>query len=199
MKRYAAAYGKARVNVQWRPGNYDQQTAAALLTENAPDVFEGGPTLDQIRGGQVADLTGLLKGVRDDFHPAVLAPKTYQGKVYGIPQVIDTQMLYYRKSLLDKAGVRPPGTLDELIDAAKALTTKDVKGLFLGNDGGAGVLGATRCAPPAWNRSPPTGKSGSTTRGPPRPLANCTGSTPTAPSCSVHPPTGPTRPRSSRG
>ncbi|MFD3914452.1 ABC transporter substrate-binding protein [Streptomyces sp. NPDC058603] len=143
VKRYAAAYRKARVTVQWRPGNYDQQTAAALLTENAPDVFEGGPTLDQIRGGQVADLTGLLEGVRDDFHPAVLAPKTYQGKVYGIPQVIDTQMLYYRKSLLDRAGVRPPRTLDELIDAAKALTTKDVKGLFLGNDGGAGVLGAT--------------------------------------------------------
>ncbi|MFB6979509.1 ABC transporter substrate-binding protein [Streptomyces scopuliridis] len=141
--RYAAAYGKARVNVQWRPGNYDQQTAAALLTENGPDVFEGGPTLDQILGGQVADLTGLLEGVRDDFHPAVLAPKTYQGKVYGIPQVIDTQLLYYRRSLLDKSGVRPPGTLDELIDAAKALTTEDVKGLFLGNDGGAGVLGAT--------------------------------------------------------
>ncbi|MEV4969776.1 ABC transporter substrate-binding protein [Streptomyces scopuliridis] len=143
VRRYAAAYGKARVNVQWRPGNYDQQTAAALLTENGPDVFEGGPTLDQILGGQVADLTGLLEGVRDDFHPAVLAPKTYQGKVYGIPQVIDTQLLYYRRSLLDKAGVRPPGTLDELIDAAKALTTEDVKGLFLGNDGGAGVLGAT--------------------------------------------------------
>ncbi|MFD7284757.1 ABC transporter substrate-binding protein [Streptomyces sp. NPDC059863] len=143
VRRYASAYRKARVNVQWRPGNYDQQTAAALLTKSAPDVFEGRPTLDQIRGGQVADLTGLLTDVRDDFHPAVLAPKTYQGKVYGIPQVIDTQALYYRKSLLDQAGVRPPRTLDELIDAAKALTTKHVKGLFLGNDGGAGVLGAT--------------------------------------------------------
>ncbi|MFG3285214.1 ABC transporter substrate-binding protein [Streptomyces sp. NPDC048111] len=144
VRRYAAAYDRARVSVQWRPGNYDQQTAAALLTDAGPDVFEvNGPTLDQIQGGQVADLTALLDGVRDDFHPAVLAPKTYGGKVWGIPQVVDTQFLYYRKSLLAAAGVRPPTTLDQLVDAAAALTRDKVKGLFLGNDGGAGVLGGT--------------------------------------------------------
>lgn len=144
VKRYAAAYKKANVTVQWRPGNYDEQTAAALLTDSGPDVFEvNGPSLDQIRGKQVADLTELFDGVKDDFNPAVLAPKTYDGRIWGIPQVIDMQMLYYRKSLLADAGVRPPKTLDELVDAAKKLTTKKTKGLFLGNDGGAGVLGGT--------------------------------------------------------
>lgn len=143
VKRYAAAYKKANVGVQWRPGNYDQQTAAALLTDSGPDVFEGGPTLDQIQGGQVVDLTDLLDGVKDDLSPAVLTPKTYDGRIWGIPQVIDMQLLYYRKSLLQDAGVQPPTTLDALIDAAGRLTTKKVKGLFLGNDGGAGVLGGT--------------------------------------------------------
>lgn len=144
VKKYATAYKKANVTVQWRPGNYDEQTAAALLTDSGPDVFEvNGPTLDQIQGKQVADLTELFDGVKDDFNPAVLAPKTYDGKIWGIPQVIDMQMLYYRKSLLAEAGVRPPKTLDELVDAAKKLTSKKTKGLFLGNDGGAGVLGGT--------------------------------------------------------
>jgi multiple sugar transport system substrate-binding protein len=144
VKRYAAAYKKAHVSVQWRPGNYDQQTAAALLTDSGPDVFEvNGPTLDQIQGGQVVDLTDLIEGVRDDFNPAVLTPKTYDGRVWGIPQVIDMQMLYYRKSLLKDAGLEPPATLDALVDAARALTRGKVKGLFLGNDGGAGVLGGT--------------------------------------------------------
>ncbi|MGW7073533.1 ABC transporter substrate-binding protein [Streptomyces sp. NPDC054855] len=144
VKKYATAYKKANVTVQWRPGNYDEQTAAALLTDSGPDVFEvNGPTLDQIQGKQVADLTELFDGVKDDFNPAVLAPKTYDGKIWGIPQVIDMQMLYYRKSLLADAGVRPPKTLDELVDAAKKLTSKKTKGLFLGNDGGAGVLGGT--------------------------------------------------------
>lgn len=144
VKKYATAYKKADVTVQWRPGNYDEQTAAALLTDSGPDVFEvNGPTLDQIQGKQVADLTELFDGVKEDFNPAVLAPKTYDGKIWGIPQVIDMQMLYYRKSLLADAGVRPPKTLDELVDAAKKLTSKKTKGLFLGNDGGAGVLGGT--------------------------------------------------------
>ncbi|WP_329366657.1 extracellular solute-binding protein [Streptomyces sp. NBC_00669] len=143
VRRYAAAYRPAKVKVQWRPGDYDQQTAAALLTSSGPDVFEGSPTLDQIQGGQVADLTDLVAAVKDDFNPAVLAPKTYDGKIWGVPQVIDMQMLYYRKSLLADAHVQPPTSLDELIDAAGALTTKKVKGLFLGNDGGAGVLGGT--------------------------------------------------------
>ncbi|WP_181797379.1 sugar ABC transporter substrate-binding protein [Streptomyces sp. WELS2] len=144
VQRYAAAFRRAEVTVQWRPGDYDQQTAAALLTDSGPDVFEvNGPTLDQIRGGQVLDLTDLLAGVKDDFNPAVLAPKTHEGRVYGIPQVIDTQVLYYRKSLLRDAGVEPPTTLDALVDAARKLTDGRTKGLFLGNDGGAGVLGGT--------------------------------------------------------
>ncbi|NBE52214.1 ABC transporter substrate-binding protein [Streptomyces boluensis] len=144
VRRYAKAYGKAEVSVQWRPGDYDRQTAAALLTESGPDVFESpGPNLDQIRGKQVLDLTELIEEVKDDYNPAVLAPKTHEGRIYGIPQVIDMQLLYYRKSLLADANVEPPRTLDELVDAAKKLTTRDVKGLFLGNDAGVGALGGT--------------------------------------------------------
>ncbi|NKI43655.1 extracellular solute-binding protein [Streptomyces sp. LD120] len=144
VKRYAADYEKADVRVQWRPGNYDEQTAAALLTTSGPDVFEAnGPTLDQIRGGQVLDLTEQLGDAKDDFNPVVLKPKTYEGRIWAVPQVVDMQLLYYRKSLLSEAGVRPPRTLDELVDAAKELTGKKTKGLFLGNDGGAGVLGGT--------------------------------------------------------
>ncbi|MGW1840088.1 ABC transporter substrate-binding protein [Streptomyces sp. NPDC002067] len=144
VRRYAASYKKGRVTVQWRPGDYDRQTAAALLTDSGPDVFEAnGPTLDQIRGGQIVDLTAEIEPVKDDFNQAVLAPKIWQDRVWGIPQTIDTQLLYYRKSLLKDAGLEPPRTLDALVDAARKLTTKKTKGLFLGNDGGAGVLGGT--------------------------------------------------------
>ncbi|MFJ9854093.1 ABC transporter substrate-binding protein [Streptomyces sp. NPDC101150] len=144
VQRYAAAYKKADVRVQWRPGDYDRQTAAALLTDSGPDVFEvNGPLLEQIQGGQVEDLTAEIESVKDDFNQAVLAPKIWQDKVWGIPQVVDMQMLYYRKSLLKEAGVQPPQTLDELVDAAKKLSSKKTKGLFLGNDGGVGVLSGT--------------------------------------------------------
>ncbi|MEU2787432.1 sugar ABC transporter substrate-binding protein [Streptomyces sp. NPDC007100] len=148
VKRYAAAYEKARVTVQWRPGDYDRQTAAALLTDSGPDVFEvNGPKLEQLKGGQVVDLTAEIEAVKDDFNQAVLNPKIWRDKIWAVPQAIDTQLLYYRKSMLKRAGVEPPRTVDELVDAAKELTARfkgdKVKGLFLGNDGGAAVLGGT--------------------------------------------------------
>jgi multiple sugar transport system substrate-binding protein len=57
------------------------------------------------------------------------------------------QLLVYRKSLLSAAGVQPPTTVDELLAAAKKLTTDKVKGLFVGNDGGVGILGG----PALWS------------------------------------------------
>lgn len=144
VKRYARAYQRARVSVQWRPGDYDQQIATALLTDVGPDVFESvGGTLDQIRAGQIVDLTDAIGSAAADFNQTVLATMTYRGKIYGIPQAIDMQLLYYRKSMLAAAGIHPPASLDELVAAARALTTPDVKGLFVGNDGGAGALGPT--------------------------------------------------------
>ena len=67
---------------------------------------------------------------------------TYKGKLYAVPQVTDMQLLVYRKSLLAGrrgAAARRPST--SCIAAAKKLTTDKVKGLFVGNDGGVGVLG----------------------------------------------------------
>ncbi len=143
VERYAKGYPDATVTVTWKPGDYDQSMVATLLTSGAPDVFEygNGPTIDMIKGGQVADLTDLLGDAKSDVNPSVLARMTYQGKVYAIPQVIDMQLLVYRKSLLQQAGVQPPKTVDELMAAAKALTTGDTKGLFVGNDGGVSILG----------------------------------------------------------
>ncbi|KYH43974.1 sugar ABC transporter substrate-binding protein [Branchiibius sp. NY16-3462-2] len=142
-KRFAAAYPNATVNVTWVPGDYDKKVAASLLTNAGPDVFEAGngPSIDMILGNQVVDLSGLLGDARSDYAPWLLDRMTYKDKLYGIPQDIDMQLLVYRKSMLSKAGVEPPKTLDELVTAAGKLTTGKVKGLFLGNDGGAGVVG----------------------------------------------------------
>jgi multiple sugar transport system substrate-binding protein len=145
VQKYAAAYDKATVKVQWTPGDYDKAAAASLLTKAGPDVFEygNGPTLDMIQQKQVVPLTDVVGDAKSDFSPGVIAPMIYEGEIYGIPQVTDMQLLVYRKSLLSAAGLEPPTSFDALVDAANKLTTKKVKGLFLGNDGGVGVLGGT--------------------------------------------------------
>lgn len=140
---YAADYPDADVKVQWTPGEYMQILGAALLTDEAPDVFEyeQGGSLDMIRGGQLEDLTELMAPVKDQFNKAVIDRFTFQDKIYAVPQVIDMQLLYYRKSLLEEAGVEPPTTFEELVTAAQAVKSADIGGFFAGNDSGVGVLG----------------------------------------------------------
>ena len=135
VKRYAAAYDKANVNTQWITGsNFENKLFPALLTKNAPDIFEFHPQIQLVKSGQVADLTDLIDPVKDDFNPADIKSHTVDGKVYGIRMIDDPQFFFYRKSMLEKANVSVPTTLEELIEAAAKLTTSKVKGLFLGND-----------------------------------------------------------------
>ncbi|WP_221351041.1 ABC transporter substrate-binding protein [Streptomyces beigongshangae] len=134
IKRYAKAYDEARVTTQWITGtNFESKLFSALLTDDAPDVFEFHPQLQLIRSGQVAPLDDIIDPVKADFNPADIASHTVDGKVYGVRMIDDPQFFYYRKSLLEKAGLGVPRSLDELAEAAAALTTDKVKGLFIGN------------------------------------------------------------------
>lgn len=143
VKRYAAEYHDATIEVKWTPGDYGSVLASQLLTDDVPDMFEveQGGSLDMIRSGQLADLTELIGDAAVQFNPAVMKRFTFDGKIYGIPQTIDTQVLYYRPSVLKAAGVQPPTTFDDLVKAAKAVKTSDMGGFFAGNDSGTGVLG----------------------------------------------------------
>lgn len=143
VKKYAAAYTNANVTVKWNPGDYGKLLSAALLTNDVPDVFEAemGASVDMIKAGQVADLTELMADSIDKFNPAVIERMMYQDKLYAIPQVIDMHLLYYRPSLLTKAGItEPPKTFEALVDAATKMKTADMGGLFVGNDG-IGAMG----------------------------------------------------------
>jgi len=139
VRRYAAGYDDAQVAVSWRPREYDRATAAVVGTPEGPDVFEyaNGPTIDMIRRGQVVDLTETVGAAATEFQQGIIGRMTHEGRIWAIPQVVDTQFLIYRPSLLGKAGVEPPQTMAELVDACRALTTGSVKGIFLGNGGPA--------------------------------------------------------------
>ncbi|MEU9212578.1 sugar ABC transporter substrate-binding protein [Streptomyces sp. NPDC048415] len=135
IKRYAKAYDKANVTTQWITGSdFESKLFASLLTKNAPDLFEFHPQIQLVKSGQVADLSDIINPVKDDFNPADIASHTVDGKIYGVRMIDDPQFFFYRPSLLEKAKVKVPTTLDELIEAAAKLTTGKVKGLFLGND-----------------------------------------------------------------
>ncbi|WP_084328177.1 ABC transporter substrate-binding protein [Intrasporangium oryzae] len=75
------------------------------------------------KNGYLADLTAKTKSNADwawsDFQAGPVAATTYKDKVVGVPIITEQEVLYYRKDLLQKAGITaPPKTLDELKAAA---------------------------------------------------------------------------------
>lgn len=140
--RYAKEYTKANVKVSWVPGDYAGKLSTSLAASSGiPDVYESSPSLQLVQANQCADVSDLYTDeVKADYEQSTLDGLTINGKQYGVKIVGDTGVLYYRKSLLQKAGVQPPTTFDELISATKKLTSGNVKGLFVGNDGGIGAL-----------------------------------------------------------
>ncbi|MEU8362829.1 sugar ABC transporter substrate-binding protein [Nonomuraea sp. NPDC048882] len=78
----------------------------------------------------LADLSDQVKANANwDFADFQAGPKeatTYEGKPVGVPIITEQEVLYYRKDLLEKAGLDgPPKTLDELKAAAAKIKASD--------------------------------------------------------------------------
>jgi multiple sugar transport system substrate-binding protein len=71
----------------------------------------------------LADLSDQVAANKDwdfsDFQAGPAEATAYEGKPVGVPIITEQEVLYYRKDLLEKAGLSaPPKTLDELKAAA---------------------------------------------------------------------------------
>ena len=72
--------------------------------------------------GWLVDLDGRLSPAeRAEFVPAAVASGAYEGRLYRVPVRTDVGLLYYRKDLLQSAGLAPPETFDQLASVAAAL------------------------------------------------------------------------------
>jgi multiple sugar transport system substrate-binding protein len=71
--------------------------------------------------GCIQDLSDRFpESQRKEFLPRTIQSDIYQDKLYGIPWYTDAGPLYYRKDLLEEAGIsEPPRTWDELKTMAK--------------------------------------------------------------------------------
>src|SRR5947209_20225785 len=88
---------------------------------------------DYVPAGYLEDLSDRVKADKDlqwnDIAPFFRDfSATYQGKVYTIPLDGDFQMVYFRKDLLDKDGLKPPETWDDYLTIAKKYQGQDLNG-----------------------------------------------------------------------
>ncbi len=122
----------------------ESQLTTKLTTEFATgsssvDVFMTRPLQEGkmfYKNGWYAPLTGYDFA---DFPKNSLSVVTFGTKTYVVPIVTEWQVLYYRKDLMKKAGIKVPTTLVELEAAAKALNSADVAGFASRGKGAAAV------------------------------------------------------------
>ena len=74
-----------------------------------------------------------------DYPKNVMSVVTFGGKVYIVPLVMDWEVIYYRKDLFQKAGVKVPTNFTELEAAARKLNSDAVAGIASRGKGAAAV------------------------------------------------------------
>lgn len=124
-----------QVNFQTFPvSDYEgTKLTTAFASGTGPDMFwiSAGAFLDYVNSGVAQPVDDLFKDVRGQYLQAAIDAVTVNGKIYAIPFEMEPVALYYRTDLLEKAGVTPPQTWDELLDAAGKLTTGHQQGIII--------------------------------------------------------------------
>src|SRR5690349_23734384 len=114
---------------------YDKALLDASTKTNAFDAYVFDPQwLGDFTGpGYLLDLTDRVNNDPQldwqDIGPFFRDfNATYNGKVYTIPLDGDFHMVYYRKDLLEKDGVKPPATWDDYLAVAQKYNGQDLNG-----------------------------------------------------------------------
>lgn len=76
-----------------------------------------------------------------DFQKGPVTASTFENKVVGVPIITEREVLYYRKDLLEAAGLSVPKTMEELEAAAKKISedNSDVAGFVARTNKSAAV------------------------------------------------------------
>ncbi|MCS7462103.1 extracellular solute-binding protein [Paenibacillus doosanensis] len=122
--------------------DYDQKMKLAVASNDLPDVMLVNEQmfLALADAGQIEDLSKvyeqyaspLTKELYASTGNKALEKATYKGKLMGIPnisvQADAASMVWVRKDWMDKLGLQPPKTMDDVIAIAKAFVEKDPDG-----------------------------------------------------------------------
>ena len=137
-KKYEAKTGiKLEVQVvSWT--DLDQQSSTMIQNGNPPDILNLNAYASYAKDDLLYNSDQVLSpAVKSDLLDAFVKSGSYQGKLYGMPDLSSARALFYNKDLFAKAGITsPPKTWQEFEDAAKKITA-----LGGGNVGYAEPLG----------------------------------------------------------
>lgn len=135
--KFNASQSRIRVNWQEQPPSttdqHDKYVSIMAAKDSSIDVFALDiPFVPEFAGAQwLTPLDDLIdKAELDKFFAGTVKGATYEGKLWAVPWFNNAAVLFYRKDLLESAGVKPPTTYDELVQAATRLKTPDMEAGF---------------------------------------------------------------------
>jgi multiple sugar transport system substrate-binding protein len=112
--------------VQW--ANFTTTFATAIVSKTGPAVSSGSGTqaFQFAAKNYIAYADELLEswkknGIYDDFLPGVLGSMKTDSGYVAVPYNLDMRVLWYRKSLLEKASANPPTDWQSYLDVCAAL------------------------------------------------------------------------------
>jgi multiple sugar transport system substrate-binding protein len=113
---YDSVHDKITTGMAANPPAYD----AAMLDVIWPDEF--------IKAGYLLDVSDRVTAdMKAGMFPAAWNGVTRNGKIYGMPWLMDVKYFMYNKDMLQKAGIAaPPTTWEELADQAKIIKQKGI-------------------------------------------------------------------------
>jgi multiple sugar transport system substrate-binding protein len=111
---YDYVHDKIVTGMAAKPPAYD----AAMIDVIWPDEF--------IKAGYLLDVTNRVTGdMKSGIFPAAWNGVTRNGKIYGMPWLMDVKYFMYNKDMLQQAGFTdPPKTWEELVTQAQAIKEK---------------------------------------------------------------------------
>ena len=111
---YDYVHDKIVTGMAAKPPAYD----AAMIDVIWPDEF--------IKAGYMLDVTSrVTPEMKSGMFPAAWNGITRNGKVYGMPWLMDVKYFMYNKDMLQQAGFdKPPATWEELVEQAKVIKEK---------------------------------------------------------------------------
>ncbi|CAM3992945.1 extracellular solute-binding protein [Paenibacillus alkaliterrae] len=122
--------------------NMPQKISLAIASDDLPDAMVVGPIelRQMVEADQLADLTEVyknyasptIKGIIEGTDGAALKAVTFDGKIMAIPGVQlkadGIHTMWIRQDWLDKLGLEPPKTIEDLEKVARAFVEQDPDG-----------------------------------------------------------------------
>ncbi|MFE9438415.1 ABC transporter substrate-binding protein [Streptomyces sp. NPDC006602] len=138
---YKPSSGHAKASYQTIPwANFLQTFSSAIASKTGPTASSGAAyqALQYFKQGAIAPADKLVAKMKtQDYLDGIIEPLKYQGSYVAVPWAMDFRVLYYRKSLLEKAGADVPTDWDSLRAACVKLNKIGVSGF--GMAGGSGL------------------------------------------------------------